>query len=247
MGKILYFSILTLSVVAWASAFGQQIDPLTAVCTVAPNVSNTASGIIPNGALWKQETIRQKTAPEGFETAVGWINAATESPCVTSRTAAEIEIRSIRLIARTNGTGRETIVKEVMFEGDGASAFERALFPRVPKWFGETTGSNDQAIDRVQDGIFAVDLAQASRRVYHGWTAPRSPIEPNAVYFVEVTAKITGEARLQLGVDYWRDANVPHNGYDDYCNGTNNCEAWISDWYGDTGGKFETFRAPRSL
>lgn len=245
MGKILYFSILSLSIAAWASAFGQQIDPLTAVCRVAPNVSNTASGMVPNGAIWKQETIRQKTAPEGFGAAVGWINAATVSPCVTERT--QIEIRSIRLIQHENGTGIETVVKEVTFDGDGAAAFERALFPRIPQWFGESTGSNDQTIDRVQDGIFSIELSQASRRVYHGWTAPRSPAVPNATYVVEVTAKISGEARLQLGVDYWRDAVVPRNGYDDHCNGTNNCEAWISDWYSDTGGEFRTFRAPRSL
>jgi hypothetical protein len=247
VGKILYFSILTLSIAAWASAFGQQIDPLTAVCNVAPNVSNTASGVIPNGALWKQETIRQKTAPEGFGAAVGWINAATVSPCVTKQTAAKIEIRSIRLIQRENGTGTETVVKEVTFDGKDASAFERALFPRVPSWFGATEGSRYRNIDRMQNGVFAIDLAKASRRVYHGWTAPRAPALPDAAYFLEVTAKITGEARLQLGMDYWRDPDAPYNGYDDHCNGTNNCEAWISDWYGDTGGEFRTFRAPRSL
>lgn len=247
MGKILYFSILTLSIAAWASAFGQQIDPLTAVCRVAPNVSNTVSGIIPDGAIWKQEIIRQKTAPTGFGAAVGWINAATVSPCVRKNTAAKIEIRSIRLIKREKGTGSETIAKEVTFEGTGAAAFERAIFPRVPSWFGATEGSQYRTIDSVQDGIFAIDLAQASRRVYHGWTAPRSLIEPNAVYILEVTAKITGEARLQLGMDYWRDPDAPYNGYDDHCSGTNNCEAWISDWYSDTGGEFMTFRAPRSL
>lgn len=246
MGKILYFSILALAIMAWTSAFGQLIDPLTVICKVAPNVSSKALEI-PNGAIWKNETIRQKTAPDGFGAAVGWINAATESPCVTSRTAAEIEIRSIRLIARTNETGSETVVKEVTFDGNDASAFERALYPRVPKWFGETEGSSDQNIDQVKDGIFFVDLSRASRRVYHAWTAPRSLAVPNATYFVEVTAKITGEARLQLGVDYWRDSEVPYNGYDDHCNGTNNCEAWISDWYGDTRGQFVTFRAPRSL
>lgn len=247
MGKILYGLTLTLSIIAWVSAFGQQIDPLAVVCEVAPNVSNQAFSV-PHGAIWEKETIRQKTVPEGFGAAVGWINAATELPCVTQKTTAQIEIQSMKLIKHDTATGNETVAKEVVFDGnDPGGAFERALFPRVPRWFGPVEGSQDQTIDQVKEGVFSIDLAQASRQVYHGWTAPRSPAEPNATYFFEVTAKITGAARLQMGVDYWRDPNAPYNGYDDHCNGTNNCEAWISGWYGDTEGQFVTFRAPRSL
>ena len=33
-------------------------------------------------------------------------------------------------------------------------------------------------------------------------------------------------------------------GWDGTCAASDNCEAWVSDWYGNTYGEFRTFRAP---
>ena len=125
------------------------------------------------------------------------------------------------------------------------------MFPRLSDdgkeaWFGPGKGSNDFHIDQINGGSFAVDLTQASRRIYHAWTDPRTEAKPGAQYFVEVVAKISGSARLQLGVDYWRDMTADYNGYDVTCHASNNCEVWVSDWYGDTKGEFVTLRAPKS-
>lgn len=234
---------------AWLSAFDEMINPLAAVCRVAPNISNRLAEI-PEGAIWQKETIRRETAPQDFGAIVGWINAATVAPCVVKQSVAQIEVRSIKLIQYEKATNRETVIKEVTFSDSGIPTFERALFPRIPNWFGEAEGSRVrfyQDIDKINNNVLFIDLAKISRRIYHGWTAPRSSTNQNALYFLEVTAKITGEARLQIGTDYWHDVNAPYNGYDENCNGTNNCEAWISDWYGDTKGQFVTFRAPKKM
>lgn len=249
MGKIFYFLILILLVVAWASAFKQVINPLTAICKAAPNVSNRIAEI-PEGANWQKETIRRKIAPQGFGAVVGWINVVTSAPCVTKQSVAQVEIRSIKLIQLEQETNRETIIKEVRFNGDDASSFERRFFSRMPYWFGETKGSRVRFyhdIDKINDDVISIDLTKISRRIYHGWTAPRSAANQNVLYFIEVDAKIIGEAKLQMGMDYWSDLDALYNGYDEHCNGTNNCEAWISDWYGDTGGQFVILRVPKGF
>jgi hypothetical protein len=249
MGKIFYFLALTLFIAAWVSAFDEVINPLAAVCRVAPNILNKLADI-PEGAIWQKETIRRETPPDGFGAVVGWIVAATSAPCVTKQSLAQIEIKSIKILRCEKETNCETVIKEATFNGNKWPTFERALFPRIPNWFGETEGSRVRSyknIDKINNGVLSIDLAKISRHIYHGWTAPRSSVDQNTLYFLEVTAKITGGAKLQIGMDYWRNLNAPYNGYDENCNGTNNCEAWISDWYGDTNGQFVTFRAPKKI
>lgn len=241
MQKLAYLFLVALGIIGYGLAWGQpSADPLTAVCK-EPLKKVYA---IPNGAIWKQEKIRQETTPAGFTTVVGWINAATVRPCIADKDA-RIDIRRIRVIQHDMQTGRETVVQDVA-PADNPLGFERSLFPRVPTWF-VGKGPEAQYIDHLQDGALSIDLTRAPRRIYHGWTAPRSQALPGSTYVVEIEAKISGDARLQLGIDYWRNGSDPYNGYDDHCNGTNNCEGWISKWYGDTNGEFVTFRAPRSL
>lgn len=224
----------------------QENGAVSLVCKTMPNLASKLERV-PHGAIWKKESIFVGTTPEAFSSVVGWINVASALPCMPGMTEAVIEIRSLKLIEQ-DASGSETVIKEIRFvsEMEAAKAIESGLFPRVPTWFGETEGSTDMAIDMIQDGAWRIDPGQASLRVYHAWTAPRSVARPGARYFVEAETKIRGAARLQLGIDYWRDATVPYNGYDKSCQ-KNNCEAWVSDWYSDTHGKFVTIRAPKSF
>lgn len=92
-----------------------------------------------------------------------------------------------------------------------------------------------------------INLKQISHNIYHGWTHPRVSLQPDKKVIVEMEVRISGEARVQLGVDYWKDITSDYNGYDPNCQVSNNCEAWIGDWYGDTNGKYITIRSPQKF
>lgn len=245
--RIIQLVVFVVIVLLSGAAFAlQESVSMSIVCKAAPNLASKLERI-PHGAIWKKESIFVGTTPEAFSSVVGWINVASALPCMPGRAEAIVEIRSLKLIEQ-DSSGTETVIKEIQFanEMEAAKAIESGLFPRVPTWFGETEGSTDMAIDMIQDDALRIDSGQASLRIYHAWTAPRSVARPGAHYFVEVDAKIQGAARLELGIDYWRDAAAPYNGYDQSCR-KNNCEAWVSDWYSDTHRKFITIRAPKSF
>jgi hypothetical protein len=220
------------------------VDPVTVACQAAPNAAGKLKRV-PADAPWKQETFIAEADTAGYTAFVGWINAMTALPCASEKIGATVEIRSIRLIERA-ADGAESVVQTVDFGGDelaSAKAFEGALFDRTPK---EGKGADGFHIDRIENGSFVIDLNQASRRMYHGWTNRRTEAKPGAKYSVEADVRITGAARLQFGIDYWRDQTADYAGYDKTCQKSNNCEVWISDWYGDTKGKFVTIRAPKA-
>ncbi|OGI21513.1 MAG: hypothetical protein A2808_00550 [Candidatus Moranbacteria bacterium RIFCSPHIGHO2_01_FULL_55_24] len=244
MGIVLRSIAMLGLTVAYASTYGQALaDPVKqTICEVAPNLSvNTFR--VPQGAIWKDETIREKNTPGDYSAVVGWINAATVLPCAVEGSKAEIEIRSIKVIEQNIETGEEKTVREVSF-GNDRKGFEGGLFKRLPEWFGPGEGDHASKLESLKDHALRISLEEASQNVYHGWTAPRAETTPGTRHIVEVEARIAGAARLQLGLDYWRDLEVPYNGYDEKCQASNNCEAWISEWYGDTDGEFATLRAP---
>ncbi|MEK7549809.1 MAG: hypothetical protein AAB519_02410 [Patescibacteria group bacterium] len=248
--RILFLTVLGLSIAGWTGTYGQEIARTAPLCQIAPNAANQSLPV-PQGAIWEKETIRVATTPENFGAVLGWINVATVVPCVTKNTDASVEIRAVRVIEVDPETNAERVAQEVNFR-DGANSFTGRIFPRLNKqgkeqWFGVTEGSDERTIHTLVDGAFQVNMAQAANTVWHGWTEPRVEAVPGKSYRVEVEARINGAARLQLGTDYWVNLNADYNGYDDHCRGTNNCEAWISRWYGDTNGQFITIRAPRSF
>ncbi|QQR79094.1 MAG: hypothetical protein IPJ68_02370 [Candidatus Moraniibacteriota bacterium] len=202
-------------------------------------------GETPHGAIWERETVHWDHVPDGYTTLVGWVNAASAVPCADETAATpRIEIRVFRIIA-IDGTGRETILTEI--DPRDPHSFVGRLFPRVPKWFGETKGRDERNIASPLEDRLSLDLGQVPLRIYHAWTKPRLPIDPTMTYVLEIEANITETARLQFGVDYWRDTTSDYNGWDGQCVHSANCEGWVSDWQGDTDGEFRTFRAPAAV
>ncbi len=65
-------------------------------------------------------------------------------------------------------------------------------------------------------------------------------------YLVEMEVKITGLARLQMGIDYWRETDSVYSQFDGTCQQSNNCEGYLSRWFGPTDG-FVTIRVPDAL
>lgn len=239
MTIVLRVGLIIIAVVGLVYVRSQFIAPLSVACKTSADWPERA----PHGAIWKEETVHFEQVPTGYSTLVGWVNAASALPCADeSAVTPRVDIRAIRIIARDQ-EGAETIVSEI--DPRDQVAFVGQLFPRVPAWFGETKGENEKNIATVSNDRLSLDLGSVPLRIYHGWTEPRVVIDPKQQYFLEVEANVTETARLQFGIDYWRDQNGDYAGWDASCERSANCEGFVSDWYGNTYGGFQTFRAPR--
>lgn len=238
MTIVIRVGLAVIAIVSLVYIGSRFIVPLSVKC----ESSIAWPGSAPQGAIWEKETIHWEHVPANYFTLVGWINATTAVPCADEDAVTpRVEIRKIRIIARDTG-GRETVAAEI--DPRDTDTFVGRLFPRVPEWFGETEGRNEKNIATRTDDRLSLDLGQVPLRVYHGWTEPRIWIEPNRQYLLEIEANISETARLQVGIDYWRDQNGDYTGWDGTCEHSANCEGWVSNWYGNTYGEFQTFRAP---
>ena len=230
--------LVIIAVVTLVLIRAQFVTPLDVKC----ETSSVWPGSAPHGAIWERETIHFERVPAGYTTLVGWINAATAVPCSDeSAVIPRVEIRTFRIIER-HADGSERSVAEI--DPREHDRFVGRLFPRVPEWFGETEGKSEIVLAKNQADRLALDIGRAPLRVYHAWTEPRIMIDPDNQYFIEIEANITETARLQVGIDYWRDMQSDYAGWDATCSASTNCEGWVSDWYGNTYGEFQTFRAP---
>ncbi len=239
MTIVIRVGIVVIAIIAIVLIRAQFIVPLDVKC----ETSAVWPGSAPHGAIWERETIHFTHAPDGYATAVGWINAATAIPCSDENAVTpRVEIRAVRLIA-VQPSGDERLLAEI--DPRDETRFVGRLFPRIPEWFGETEGKKERTIaDSHDNGPLSIEIGLAPLRVYHAWTEPRIEIDRNDRHFLEIEANISETARLQVGLDYWRDMETDYAGWDGTCAASENCEAWVSDWYGNTYGEFRTFRAP---
>lgn len=212
---------------------------------ISPTLNNT----MPEGAIWHKETLRRITPPSPFTAVLGWFQAATLSKNQIGE-AARIIIDYFKLIER-DANEIERIVHEEDYNISPPRPLiceptycEGGLYRRSPIWF----YSDDRTSiynSEIRDGFLVLDASVTPDKILHWWTS-RVDCHPNSRYFLEARVKIEGKVGLQLGSDYWVDKYSLWSGYDENCEGVNNCEAWISDWYGDTNGQFITIRAPRN-
>lgn len=220
-----------------------------------PNSSNTTSenispepieesSFIPDGAIKEGEEINRINPPSGFGSVVSWAQAATLSPNQSSNETAKIWVDYMRLIEDPPGSGTQ-IIDEVNYdniEAEPLSISEGGLYDRSPQWY-NTDNHAPVFNSEIKDGILYIDVSKTPNNIVHWW-GQRKKSTPNAKYYIEIRFKIEGKIGLQLGVDYWIDLSSDWNGWDQNCLGVNNCEAWYSDWFGDTEGEFITIRVP---
>ncbi len=256
MGRIVTTVLLVALGVVVTASYGSELarkiqEDLKAhpdkMCEILAPVSDAIARLdVPFGAQQSKEVIWRDTTPPSFHVVLALMQGVTVAPC--SGQEGEIAIRAIRLIERDPATGGEKVVSEVMdFSSvSGKAAFKYELFSRLPIWYsGASSQPNENTVKR--DGSeLRINLSEVPTQIYHGWTEPQVPAKSGMNYLVEMEVKITGSARLQMGIDYWKAVGLPFNGFDWECQKSNNCQGYLSNWYGPTDG-YQTIRVPDGL
>jgi hypothetical protein len=209
--------------------------------------TNDEDSIIPEGAIWKSQTIKYELAPEGYTTLAVWANAATLKLNQSYDKKAIIYIDHWKVIEHQ--LNKDTVLFENFYDGfydQPLSINEGGLYCRIPTWFDSTCNdAHDLPYNMIiTNGNLKIDAAQEPNKIIHWWT-PRQRSCYTSSYSVEVTLKVEGAVSVQFGLDYWKDFNCGWNKFDPFCQTSNNCEAWISDWIGDTQGKYITVNLPK--
>lgn len=238
----------------WAVA----LAVITHLSQAAPCETGLPDRVVPQAgqrgvAMFPQETIQreyqpaQKMANNNFDHVVGMINAVTIYPCSRGREAT-IEIHELSIVRfDEKGTIAATVATARYDGGRGTLLIDGGQWKRYPEWFISGQPLIQPKVSRQTGGTLLIDLAAVSDHIVHMWTMPRIKVEPGVRYGITAIVRVTGDARLQLGMDYWKGASSPYNGWSEGCKTSNNCEAWLSDWIGDTGGEFRLVVAPRSF
>lgn len=222
----------------------------------APCAPNLPERLIPQAgekgiAMFPQEIIKdeyqnpQFMAAKGFDHLVGMLNAVTVYSCERNQSAT-IEIQKFEVIRFKPEGG---FVTEASFSGDGTGTirFDGGQWKRSPEWFISGQPVIQKSVIRNTGGTLAIDLKSIPENIVHLWTGPRTKAMPGARYGILLVARVSGDARLQLAMDYWKGESSPYNGWSEGCRQSNNCEAWLSDWIGDTKGQFVQVVVPKSF
>lgn len=181
---------------------------------------------------------------KGFDHLVGMLNAVTVYSCARNRPAT-IEIQRMEIV-RFMPEGDFITEATYNFEDKNSLVLKGEYWLRKPKWFEKQPDQKTVTFQRAGE-IFLLDLAKAPENIAHVWTEPRVKVVPGARYGILAVVRVTGDARLQFGMDYWRGEASPYNGWSEGCATSNNCEAWLSDWIGDTKGEFKQVLVPRAF
>lgn len=212
-------------------------------------VGACSSPRVPEGAQFSKEHIHyfgsQELADKGFDHLLAWMTVVTTTS-TGEHPNSKIVIKSLKIIEKSVW-GSERVVQEMDYGTADPVILTGMLFKRLPYWYTSGQAQITNAVDSEDGNIYTVDMSQAAPYIWHAYTQPRIPAQPTSRYLIEATLLISGDARIQFGMDYWKGMNSPYSGWSEGCKTSNNCEAWLSDWYQDTDGKFVTIRTPQTF
>lgn len=202
---------------------------------------------IPEGAIWVGETIRRDTPIPGYAALAVWAQAATLKGDQSTDELALVTVDHWEVVEIVNQDSMVIYSEEYDFQSPKYfNANEAGLYCRYPRWF--DIGCKDEHSEVVNmvayKGFMTLDIAQTPSTVVHWWT-PKLSYRQGAKYCIRARLKIEGKTSVQFGMDYWRTLISGFNVYDASCETSNNCEAWISDWIGETNGEFVTVTVPK--
>lgn len=262
MGRIpIYFLTLAALVVSVTAAGAELNKDLRKalqenperVCTLVEPVADIVKGFaVPLGAQHKEEIVWRREVPSDFHAVLGLMQAVSVAPCpMTDKDEAKVIVRAMRLIERDSKTGVEQEVSAVTdFSAkreNGNTVFAGKFFDRMPHWYpADGKVSNPEDATAVAGQALVIDLKKTPTRLFHGWTEPQVEAKPGMNYLVEMEVNIVGQARLQMGIDYWRTIGAKDLGWKEDCQATNHCEGHLSRWFGPTNG-WKTIRTPDAL
>ena len=201
-----------------------------------------AQNSVPNGAQFSKQMIKRENIPNSWSSVVGWLQTVTLQPDQSGKTAS-ITIGYMKLYEYDRSTKKSSVIFDKTFNDKGSrqlSDNEGRLFPREPRWYANNAEGDENYIFNsiIRNGYLTIDVSKTPNKIVHWWT-PQLDARDNCDYYMEVSAKIEGDVALQIGSDWWQSVGAQWCG-DEQCNKL----AWVSDWYGDTGGQFITITAP---
>lgn len=197
-------------------------------------------------ALAPEYTTEGRMTELGFTHLVGMWNIVTALPCDRGHEAT-VEFKAFRIIEREPHSATERVVQELTFDSEDTDTtrptFDYTTYHRTP-WFTGGMPTMQPVAATLMDDTYRLNARFLPKAILHGWTEPRIEAASGKEYVAEVLVRVAGDARLQLGMDYWKGEKSEYNGWSEGCKTSNNCQAWLSDWIGDTGGEFILWRAP---
>jgi len=196
----------------------------------------------PDGAINPYERIFRQNPPEAtppFDHALFWYQVVTKHQKTTSNPKRSgIIIRYSQITCR-NKEGN--IISKREFDGNSTLGPDQGgLYDRNPMWF-KTNLHTPIVNQKVNPQGLEVNISSTPDKIVRWWVE-RLPYDPTVKYELEMQVKIFGDAGLQIGADYWKGQDSTYNGWDGNCEGTNSCEAFVSDWHYGTGDKFITIK-----
>lgn len=218
----------------------KQFTNILIIFIVAIHCTNLYSQkCTPDGALQKAQQLEKLSTPKNWEAVLCWSQAVTLSKNQKDEDAM-IVIDYMKMYELNLITQNASLIYEENYSEDKENLFEYegGLYEREPKWYPPGDKHSEMFNSWVKDGYLYIDVSQTPKNIAHWWTE-RQYCDANKYYFLEVKVKIIGNAALQVGADWWRTIDAMPTVY-----GENNLQAWNSDWFCDTGGKFITITVP---
>ncbi len=212
---------------------------VTSTIIASCNKSSIEDSIIPEGAIFTSQSIRQDIPPSGFGVILIWGQSATLKGGQAQTEKALVTIDYMKTIEEIGTTRTVLNTEEYNYSNKTYTTNEAGLYVRYPIWFDTAVHDfHSKASNMIAtNGFLTINVSQTPDSIIHWWI-PRVLVKSGAKYYTEVKLKVEGKCAVQFGADFWRDLNVEFNHYDRDCITSNNCEAWVSNWVGDTKGVY---------
>jgi hypothetical protein len=204
-------------------ALGRTLAACGALLSALAATHCSGGTCAPPESPYPEGYLRHATAPAGYPAVVGW-GAALQDREQGGDSAVEVDWMRVHAVV----DGQDRVILADEFDRYAHDMAEYGRYSRSP-WFGVKYGGAESF--SVADGALHLAPSTHPDQVFHWWNLRRVTVPPGASrVWVEVRTRITGHAKVQVGVDYWRSLTVLGSA------GGNNVEAGASAWLCDDQG-----------
>jgi len=198
---------------------------------------------VPDDALFQKETV-WTDVPSWYNSGVVWFAGLTTSNKYVDYINKQAIIYIDHVTVSEECNGSEKIIIHDDYDYLPGAATWLSLYIRHPWFGGGVDDSHDEHLNTtVSNGILIIPVSRRPDKVAHWWTE-RFAVKNGCLYIVTLRFKITGDASLNIGMDWWRTMTATYNFWEATCVNSNNCEAWFSDWFSNTNDEFVTVTVP---